>query len=425
MANKELLSLSVKLALQGEVYRVGELVQSEGKIYFEYDKEFIQRGLEISPFKLPLAQRFFKDISRRELFGLPGVIYDSLPDGWGLLVMDRMFRSQGIDPDTISPLARLAYLGDRAMGALRYEPESDLFSVDDLKPLDLVELARESEMILNGETDTVIRELLIAGGSPGGARPKALVALNPATNQAAYGHTPLLDGFDHFVVKFRGFKEHQDIGAVEYIYSLMAKAAGIDMPDTHLLHCGEQRFFAIKRFDRVREQRMHVHTLAGLLHTDFRMPETSYSHLLKVTSFLTHDHREVVEAFRRMVFNVIAFNRDDHAKNFSFIMNKQGQWRLSPAYDLVYSQGYGGWHTMDIGGTQHPSREQILDLAKQLGVKISSANKVIDQVRDALTQWHDLAEQYEIDKALYNDINKSLNLISRSFDKGACGERQA
>jgi len=414
MANNEMVSLSVLLTLEGENHRVGELVQSDGKIYFEYDTAFIERGLEISPFKLPLKQRFFKDISRRELFGLPGVIYDSLPDGWGLLVMDRMFRSQGIDPDAISPLARLAYLGDRAMGALRYEPESNLFSVDDLKPLDLVELARESEMILNGETDIVIRELLIAGGSPGGARPKALVALNPQTNQAAYGFTPLLEGFDHFVVKFRGFKEHQDIGAVEYIYSCMAKAAGIDMPETHLLTCGEQRFFAIKRFDRLKDHRFHCHTLAGLLHTDFRMPETSYTHLLKVTEYLTHDQREVLEVFRRMVFNVYAFNRDDHAKNFSFIMDKSGHWRLSPAYDLVYSQGYGGWHTMDIGGTQHPSREQILQLAKQQGIKTNQANAIIDQVRDALRQWHDLSEQYAVDKELYNLISKNMNIIGRA-----------
>ena len=413
-ANNDVVSLSVFINLEGEGHRVGELMQSDGKIYFEYDDAFIERGLEISPFKLPLSQRFFKDISRRELFGLPGVIYDSLPDGWGLLVMDRMFRSQGIDPDTISPLARLAYLGDRAMGALRYEPESELFSTDNLKPLDLAELARESEMILNGETDTVIRELLIAGGSPGGARPKALVALNPETNQAAYGFTPLLEGFDHYVVKFRGFKEHKDIGAVEYVYSLLAKAAAIEMPETHLLHCGEQRFFAIKRFDRINQQRLHCHTLAGLLHTDFRMPETSYTHLMKVTDFLTHDQRQVLEAFRRMVFNIFAFNRDDHAKNFSFVMNKDGQWRLSPAYDLVYSQGYGGWHTMDIGGTQHPSREQILSLAKQLGIKSAQANAVIETVKDALNQWPELSRQYDIDKELITSISKSFNIIGRA-----------
>jgi len=414
MVNKELVSLSVLLTLEGENCQVGELVQSDGKIYFEYDPSFSQLGLEISPFKLPTSQRFYKDISKRELFGLPGVIYDSLPDGWGLLVMDRMFRSQGHDPETISPLARLAYLGDRAMGALRYEPESDLFSIDDLKPLDLAELAHESEMILNGETDTVIRELLIAGGSPGGARPKALVALNPQIDQAVYGFTPLAPGFDHYVVKFRGFKEHRDIGAVEYIYSCMAKAAGIDMPETHLLTCGDSRFFAIKRFDRSQDHRFHCHTLAGLLHTDFRIPETSYSHLLKVTDYLTHDQREVTEAFRRMIFNIYAYNRDDHAKNFSFIMGKNGRWRLSPAYDLVYSQGYGGWHTMDVGGTQHPTQAQILALAKQQGIKSAQAKAIIEQVREAVKSWHELSAQYGIDKELYDSISKAMNSVGKA-----------
>lgn len=414
MPDKDLISLSVFLSLAGENLKVGELAESQGKIYFEYDADFIKRGLEISPFKLPLAQRFFKDISRRELYWLPGVIYDSLPDGWGLLVMDRMFRSHGIDPDTLSPLARLAYLGDRAMGALRYEPESNLFSVDELRPLDLIELARESEMILNGETDVVIKELLIAGGSPGGARPKALVALNPHNNQAAYGFTPLQEGFDHYVVKFRGFKEHQDIGAVEYVYSLLAKQAGIDMPDTHLLHCGDQRFFAIKRFDRTRQHRVHCHTLAGLLHTDFRMPETSYSHLLRVTDFLTRDQREVLESFRRMVFNIFSYNRDDHAKNFSYVMDEKGRWRLSPAYDLVYSQGYGGWHTMDIGGTQHPDHRQILAIAEQQGIKQAQAEQVIEQVRDALTQWPNLANEYSIGKDLSKTITQSMALIGKA-----------
>ena len=227
------------------------------------------------------------------------------------------------------------------------------------------------------------------------------------SNAAIYGISKLPSGFDHYVVKFKGFREHHHVGYVEFIYSLLARRAGIDIPETHLVQSGEQHFFAIKRFDRQGTHRFHTHTLAGLLHSDFRKPEASYSHLFKVTEYLTRDHQAVCEAFRRMIFNILSFNRDDHSKNFSFMLNKAGQWTLSPAYDLVYSQGMAGWHTLDISGSQHPSRKDVIELASKHGIKAGKANQIIDQVREALLDWPKLVEQYQIDPKLSRQIEQA------------------
>lgn len=411
MSDKNFIKLEVFLSLQGEKIKVGQLADNAGKIYFEYEKIFMQRGLEISPFKLPLEKKLFNNVSRPELFGLPGVFYDSLPDGWGLLVMDRVFRSEGLEPSRLSPLVRLAYLGSRAIGALSYEPDTNLVGQDSLKPLDLIELARESKLVLEDETENVIKEVIIAGGSPGGARPKALIGLNTANDKAVYGVYDLMEGFLHYIVKFPGIGDPKMVGHVEYVYSLLARNAGIEMPDTCLLRGGKQYFFAIKRFDRKKNHKLHTHTLAGLLQSDFRKPETTYRHLLKVTSFLTKNHQDIIEVFRRMVFNVLAFNRDDHAKNFSFIMDDEGCWSLSPAYDLVYSSGIAGWHTMDISGTINPSQEDLIVIASEFGIREPKAKQIINQVIDAVSLWSKMANEYDIPKKVIEEISRAMKTV--------------
>lgn len=412
MRNDNLIKLDVHLSLRGGEIKVGQLADNAGQIYFEYDSDFIQKDLEISPFKLPLKTKLFNNISRSELYNLPGVFYDSLPDGWGMLVMDRVFRSKGLDTDQLSPLVRLAYLGNRAIGALSYEPDTNLIGQDSLKPLDLLELARESKLVLEDETENVIKEVIIAGGSPGGARPKALIGLNTIDDKAVYGVYDLLDGFQHYIVKFPGIGDPRMIGHVEFVYSLLARKAGIDMTDTRLLRGGKQHFFAIKRFDRDKNHKLHTHTLAGLLQSDFRKPEITYSHLLKVTNYLTKNHQDIIEVFRRMVFNVLAFNRDDHAKNFSFIMKNDGSWSLSPAYDLVYSSGIAGWHTMDISGARNPTKEDLYTIAEEYAIRRPKATQIIDQVADAVSHWSKIANEYEIPKQVIEDISKAMNTVA-------------
>jgi serine/threonine-protein kinase HipA len=409
MRNETLVKLEVHLAIREGNIKVGQLADNAGQIYFEYENDFMQRGLEISPLNLPLKKKLFNNISRPELFNLPGVFYDSLPDGWGMLVMDRVFRSKGLDTNQLSPLVRLAYLGNRAIGALSYEPDTNTVGQDSLKPLDLIELAHESKLVLEDETEKVIKEVIIAGGSPGGARPKALIGLNTIDDKAIYGVYDLLDEFQHYIVKFPGIGDPKMIGHVEFVYSLLARKAGIEMPDTRLLRGGKHHYFAIKRFDRIKNHKLHTHTLAGLLHSDFRKPEITYRHLFKVTSYLTKNHQDIIEVFRRMVFNVLAFNRDDHGKNFSFVMDNDGGWRLSPAYDLVYSSGIAGWHTMDVSGRRNPTREDFYTIAEEYGIRKTTAMQVIDKVEDAVSQWSKIANEFEIPKQVIEDISKAMD----------------
>ena len=408
MPNPNLNKLNVFITLQGDDIPVGTLAHTGNEFYFEYHDNFIQRGLEISPYHLPLRNKLSRNTSRPELLNLPGVFYDSLPDGWGWLVMDRVFRQHAINPATVSPLTRLGYIGDRAVGALRYEPHSQLVDDEDFRPLDLLELANESERILKGTTQEVINEVVIAGGSPGGARPKALIAINARNDEAIYGVYDVPEDYDHYVVKFLGPVDAEDFGRVEYIYYLMARDAGIEVPESRLVDAEDRQFFASKRFDRHNNQKLHMHTLGGMLQSNFRVAEASYDDLLRVIKHLTQDQAQVIEGFRRMVFNVLGGNRDDHVKNFAFLMNREGQWRFSPMYDAVYSHGINGWHSMDVSGKQHPTKDELLALAKQHGVKAKAAIQIVEQVQHALSQWGQLARDYEITRDSKMLIDKTL-----------------
>ena len=397
----------------GESRRVGTLAEERGRVYFEYAPEFLATGLNLSPFRLPFEGGLFEHTDRD--FGpLPGLFDDSLPDGWGLLLMDRCFRSRGLNPAEVSPLDRLSWLGTRTMGALTYHPPSERENVD-ASVFDLHDLARQSQKVLAGVAVDVLPQLLRAGGSPGGARPKVLVGFNPGTGYIVSGEDDLPAGFEHWIVKFAASTELSDAGAIEYAYALMAGAAGIDMPPTRLFETAEgDRFFGAKRFDRDGNQRSHVHTFGNLIQSNFRIPSADYADLLKATSLLTRNHQDVLRAFRRMVFNVLAHNRDDHVKNFAFIMdNATGDWTLSPAYDLLYTPGPGGEHTMTLGGEgRNPGRPHLLRLAEQAEVPKQEATAIIEAVQAAVVRWQDFATQAGISKINIGDIAASLPGLS-------------
>ena len=324
---------------------VGRLVPNEGRIYFEYDPEFLDAGLPLSPYKLPLKTGTFS--FEPSLFeGLPGVFNDSLPDGWGRLLLDRLLRADGVPPETFSVLDRLAQVGKIGMGALTYWP--DYGATSSVGTLGLDDLSGQTRAILRGESSDVLEDLIQLNGSSAGARPKALIAFNPGGNSIHQVDEVLPVGFESWIVKFGNSRDGLDAGAIEYVYNLMAAKAGLDVTQCHLFEGkGNAGYFAAKRFDRLHEgKKLHVHTACGLLHSDFRTPALDYEDLVKATLWLTKDARQAQKIFRYAVFNVLAHNRDDHSKNFSFLMDEKGIWQVSPAYDLTFSSGPAGQQSM-------------------------------------------------------------------------------
>lgn len=399
--------IQVALDFGHDAIPVGRVALRNHQIYFEYDRQFLARKLEISPFRLPLESglKAFKP----DLFqGLPGVFYDSLPDGWGRLLLDRALKAKGVDPAEISILDRLAHVGCSGMGALTYEP--DYAESDTGQVLDLVEIANQAATILSGPVDTFFEQLLALNGSSAGARPKALIGVNFQDNIIIHGTEDVPSGYSHWLVKFPNLHDGRDAGAVEYVYGLMAKEAGVLMSDLHLFPAKRgPGFFASKRFDRNAERRCHMHSVCGLLHADFRYPSFDYKDMLKAALLLTKDMREVTKLYRLAVFNVLAHNRDDHSKNFSFLMNAEGVWQFAPAYDLTFSSGPGGEHSMLVAGEgRNPGVVQLCELAKQVGISESDAKAMICHTKSALAKWPTLAKQNGVSRQVTGYITKKI-----------------
>ncbi len=387
----------------GDEVPVGQLAERDGRIYFEYDPGFLARPLPLSPFKLP-PEPGLHEHKDRDFGPIFGLFDDSLPDGWGLLLMDRYMRKMGIAVEGISVLDRLSFLGSDTMGALIYRPAMDR-EMGKRSIFDLHDLFRQSRRVFSGESDLVLPELMRAGGSPGGARPKVLVGVRE--NKMVSGENALPPGYDHWIIKFPGHRAFPDEGQVEFAYSLMAKAANIRMTETRIFEAGEgDRFFGIRRFDRDDNQRFHIHTLGNMLHANFRLPSLDYVDFLKVVMMLTRNHEDLLRGFTQMVFNVMANNRDDHVKNFSFIMDGNGDWSLSPAYDLMFSHGMGGEHTMALMGEgRSPGRKEIRKIGKTVGLKASEIDAVIDRVSCAVEKWPEYADSAGV-------TEKSMEYIS-------------
>ncbi len=399
--------LDVGLSFNGGVRSVGRLALRKKRIYFEYDASFLQSGLEISPLKCP-ARPGLQTFDPHLFEGLPGVFCDSLPDGWGRLLFDRKMRSEGIALQELSALDRLACVGNDGMGALVYRP--DYTDGKTLQEASLDYLAQQAQQILSGKACTVLRELLALNASSAGARPKAMIGVSRNLREITCG-TPLASSnFEPWLVKFPGGSDGLDAGAIEYVYALMAKAAGIEMQQTHLFAAEKgPGYFATKRFDRREKKRFHCHSVAGLLHVDFRMPSLDYEDLLLLTAKLTGDVREMEKMFRLAAFNVLAHNRDDHAKNFSFLMDSSGQWRLSPAYDLTFSFGPGGEHsTMVMGEGKNPGKGDLIQLGAQASMPKASVLAAIEKTESALEKWRELATEYAVTKANIDLIESKM-----------------
>ena len=349
-----------------EVYiddkRVGRLVLSPDRLsLFEYDAGWIMTGFSISPFYLPLKAGLFT--ARAEPFGgMFGVFEDSLPDGWGKLLVDRWLISKGIHPGTLSVLDRLSIVGEAGMGALVYRPAQ--YGRKDDGPKELSYYADEVEKVLHNDYTGSIEELCIKAGSSGGARPKVLIKIEG----------------NEWLIKFKSSSDPANVGEIEYEYSALAKKCGIEMAETRLF---EGKYFGVRRFDRESDKRIHMHSAAGLLYASHRFPSLDYTELLKATLALTRDITEVEKIFRQIVFNILIGNNDDHAKNFSFLCNN-GHWQVSPAYDLLPSDGFNGNHTTTVNGKGHPSLTDCLAVAKAVSFPIKTAGKIISEVESVI-----------------------------------------
>ena len=377
-------TLEIRYCGWGEDWQLGTLADDGQTLLFEYSAEALAQQLELSPRHLKLRTQAFGDFPTHQL-RLPGLIADALPDGWGLLLMDRVFRQRGITP---GPLERLAFIGDRAMGALRFVPAETL----ELPPVDLqlAMLAHETQQVLDGAATDVLMALVMMGGSPHGARPKALVQYQRATAQVSTLATAV---GEPWLVKFQAQREHKEVCAIEQLYAQLARECGIDMPESAYFDLGPTlSAFAVARFDRAAGLRVPIHSLAGLLHADFRVPSVDYTTFLRATKLLTRDEREVEKAYGRAVFNVVFHNRDDHAKNFGWRLAQDRRWRLAPAFDLTFCEGPGGQHQSDVCGEgSRVTREHLLRLANEGGVDRAAAVGIIERTLEVAGRFNLLA----------------------------------
>lgn len=343
---------------------VGRLALTKDNLCaFEYSAEWQNSGFSISPFELPLRSGVFIAKSRPFNGGF-GVFDDCLPDGWGLLILDRYLQQNGINPRALSLLDRLALVGSTGRGALEFRPDKSVTSEQDYA--DFEELALEAERILSSDdyAGKGIDEFQYRGGSPGGARPKIFTRHENK----------------EWLVKFRAKHDPKNIGVLEYEYSLLAKKCGIEMPETRLF---EDKYFGVERFDRIKDEKLHVVSVAGLIGADYRLPSIDYYHIFQICTALTHNIAELWKVYRLMVFNFLISNKDDHAKNFAFIY-RDGEWHLAPAYDLLPSDGINGFHTTSINDSIRPTKNDIIDLAVKNGLNKKEAELIFERMFDIM-----------------------------------------
>ena len=403
--------------------KIGTLLLKDGTIYFEYDEEFKNRNLDISPLKLPLSLNgIYTNNDDKYFEQLPGVFHDSLPDKFGTKIIQRYFESKGISAYELNPIQKLMFVGDKSIGAITYKPSLNISNTTHNELIELNLFYNNAKKVIQGDSIEVVDEMLHfmdSAASAGGARAKAIIAYNKNTKEIISGLNDNLDtNYKHYLIKFdiqndKGFSS--DYTKLEYIYMSMAKEVGINIPDIELLEHGNLSHFLIKRFDRVNNKRVHLHSVAGLTHSNFNLPmHYSYDELFRLTRYLTGSQQDVIEQYRRMVFNIIGRNQDDHAKNFSFMMNENGQWNISPAYDITYANGSGYTknHQLSLlGKVNNFTIEDLLSIAKIHSIKEVDARNIINKINNVFSTFEKRANEYSINKTLINEIVKNIKII--------------
>lgn len=402
---------------------------------FEYDLGFLSSGIELSPIVMPLSHRVYRfpELARETFHGLPGLLADSLPDKFGNAVIDAWLERNGRSPESFNPVERLCYTGQRGMGALEYVPARGP-SATEAGSLELERLVRLASEILQKREglrvaagEDAMREIISVGTSAGGARAKAVIAWNEETGDIRSGQIKAGDGYGYWLIKFDGVSKNGDKEGedshqhtrIEYAYSLMARKAGIQMTECRLLPERSRRHFMTRRFDRDPKSgaKIHMQSLGAIAHFDFNQPGAhSYEDAAAVMRKLSIAKPDFRQLFRRMVFNVMACNNDDHVKNISFLMDKKGKWSLAPAYDITFAYQPGGmWtgsHQMRVNGKQkNITREDILAAGKSMGLRKAEMQEALEAVRDSLSQWRLFAEQAEINASEAKRVEKQFDYL--------------
>jgi serine/threonine-protein kinase HipA len=419
--------------------RVGavSLPAGERVATFEYAPDFAASGIELSPLEMPAAagRRYrFPRLSPESFEGLPGLLADSLPDNYGNALIDAWLAIQDREPGSFDAVERLCYIGQRGMGALEFRPatgprptKSHAIDVAALAELAAEVMAKRSDLaasLARPKREQALKEILRVGTSAGGARPKALIALSPETNEVRSGQLDVDPGFEHWILKFDGIEDStrdlgasRGYGAIEWAYAEMAKAAGVEMTECRLLPENDRRHFMTRRFDRTASgDKLHMQSLAALAHLDFRQPGAhSYEQAFQVIRRLGLPRKDAEQQFLRMVFNVVARNQDDHVKNIAFLMDRDGRWSLSPAFDLVYAYNPSGrWtaqHQMSINGKRDGfTREDLRRVAGLASMKRGRAEEILAGVTDAVGDWPELAAKTGIDEERATRIARTHRL---------------
>ena len=393
---------------------------------FEYDPEFLQLGLELAPVHMPTERGdtlfTFPSLDRETYKGLPGLLADSLPDKFGNAIIDAWLARQGRTPADFSPIERLCYTGTRGMGALEFQPAVD-GRFRESAPVDIAELVQLAQTVIHrheglasnlgrGGAADALGDILRVGTSAGGARAKAVIAMN-ATGEVRSGQVPAPAGYDYWLLKFDGVDDielgkSRGFGRIEYAYHLMARAAGIEMMESRLLEENGRAHFMTRRFDRVAGEKLHMLSLCGMAHLDFNQAGAhAYEQVFGVMRELGLPKSQAIQQYRRLVFNVLARNQDDHTKNIAFVMDRTGSWALSPAFDLTYAHNPGGqWtsqHQMSINGKRaHFEVEDLVAVGKSISIK--KPRDIIEEVAAAVAEWEAFAERAGVQEAFVREI---------------------
>ena len=416
---------TAEVHLWGELIGVALWNEQGGYASFQYTPEFINKGIEVSPILMPLSDRIysFPELSSQTFLGMPGLLADALPDRFGRALLDQWLAMN--NRTQANPVERLCYQGKRCMGALEFAPAQNRV-FDEISVIEVASLVKVASNVLHdrailqtnmGQPTEALMDILRVGTSAGGQRAKAVIAYNDETQEVRSGQLDAPKGFDFWLLKLDGVTnsqlgDPQHYGEIEYVYYLMAKLAGINMTECRLLHENNRAHFMTRRFDRVNGAKVHMQTLCGLTHSDYNVRNScSYEQAFAYMRQLYLPYPQAEEFFRRMVFNVVACNQDDHTKNISFLMDQTGKWSLSPAYDMSWAYNSNGiWtqtHQMSIRGKQKDiTREDLLEVARQMNIK--RPNELIDQVVDAVGQWQQLAMQYPIPQEIIDYIKSVL-----------------